>query len=136
MTITHGAFSQALMVNGGTQTSPVKSKIAFVRWAPTSDDVQTITDAQGVVSVARTSIGLYVITFDDIPSVIVPLGAGYVDNGTTLWVESRVQTTSASAGTATVTLKTVAYASVASGPSLSDTLDELCFSFILMGGNV
>ena len=136
MTITHGAFSQALMVNGGTQVAPVKSKIAFVRWAPTSDDVQTITDAQGVVSVARTSIGLYVITFDDIPSVIVPLGAGYVDNGTTLWVESRVQTTSASAGTATVTLKTVAYASVASGPSLSDTLDELCFSFILMGGNV
>jgi hypothetical protein len=124
------------MVNGGTQTSPVKSKIAFVRWAPTSDDVQTITDAQGVVSVARTSIGLYVITFDEIPSVIVPLGASYVDNGATLWVEVRVKSTSASAGTATVNLSTVAYASVASGPSLSDTLDELCFSFILMGGAV
>ena len=133
MTVSHGAFSQALMIHGGTQASPVKASLACVRWAPTSDAAQTITDAEGVVSIARTSIGLYVITFNRIPTAIIPLGATYVDNGTTLWVEARVQTTSASAGTATVTLKTVAYASVASGPSLSDTLDELAFSFILLG---
>ena len=133
MTVSHGAFSQPLMVHGGTQAAPVRSKLCWVRWAPTSDAAQTITDAEGVTSIARTSIGLYVITFSTIGTVIVPLAANYVDNGNTLWVEVRVKSTDAAAGTATVNLSTVAYASVASGPSLSDTLDELCFSFLVVG---
>lgn len=124
------------MVNGGTQTVPLKSKLAFVRWAPSASGTQTITDAEGVVSVTRTSIGLYVITFDKIPSVIIPMNASHVSAGTTLYVDTRVKTTDAVAGTATVNLRTVAFASVASGPALSDTIEEVCFSFILVGGNV
>lgn len=129
MTTSHKGIKHQVLCNGA------QSKLAYVRWAPTSDDVQTITDAQGITGVSRTSIGLYVITFASKPAVIIPLGATYVDNGATLWVEVRVKSTSATAGTATVNLSTVAYASVASGPSLSDTLDELCFSFLLVGGN-
>ena len=130
MTTSHKGIKHDVKCNGA------QSKLCYVRWAPSSSDAQTITDAQGISGVARTSIGLYVISFTSKPDIIIPLGASYVDNGTTLWVEVRNQTTSATAGTATVTLKTVAYASVASGPSLSDTLDELCFSFLLVGGNL
>lgn len=130
MTTSHKGIKHNVTVNGAV------SKLAYVRWAPSASATQTITDAQGVSGVARTSIGLYVISFASKANIIIPLGATYVDDGTTLWVEARVQSTSVTAGTATVTLKTVAYASVASGPSLSDTLDELCFSFLLVGGNL
>ena len=130
MTTSHKGIKHDVKCNGA------QSKIAYVRWAPSSADAQTITDAQGVSGVARTSEGLYVISFTSIPAVIIPLGATQVDNGTTLYVFPRVKTTSASAGTATVDLKTIAVASVASGPAVSDVIDELCFTFLLVGGNL
>lgn len=127
MTTAHTGIKHQIQAHGAP------SKVAYVRWAPSSAAVQTLTDAQGVTSVSRTSIGLYVITFSSFPAVIIPLGAETIDTGATLYIEAKVKSTDISTGTATVTLKTVAYASVASGPALSDTLAELCFSFLLAG---
>ena len=130
MATVHTGMKHPVQCNGAP------SKIAYVRWAPSSADTQTLTDAQGVTSVTRTSTGLYVINFANIPALIIPLGANQVDDGTTLYVYPRVKSTNAAAGTATVDLKTVAVASVASGAAVSDTLDELCFAFLLVGGNL
>ena len=130
MATSHNGIKHLVECNGA------QAKIAYVRWAPSSADTQTLTDAQGVTSVSRTSTGLYVINFSSKPAIIIPLGANQVDDGTTLYVFPRVKSTDAAAGTATVDLKTVAVASVASGPSVSDTLDELCFTFLLVGGNL
>lgn len=130
MATAHTGMKHPVMANGAA------SKIAYVRWTPSTAATQTLTDAQGVSSVTRTSIGLYVINFASIPSVIIPLGARDIDDGTTLYVYPRIKSTDAAAGTATVDLKTVAVASVASGAALSDTIDELCFTFLLVGGNL
>ena len=130
MTTVHTGMKHPVMCNGAP------SKIAYARWAPSSADTQTLTDAQGITSISRTSIGLYVVNFANKPAIIIPESVCFIDNGTTLWVDAHVVSTDAAAGTATVTLKTVAFASVASGPSASDTIDELCVKFLLVGGNL
>lgn len=105
--------------------------LAYVRWAPSGSATQTLTEAQGVSSVTRTGAGAYTITFAVKPKAIIPLSADEIENDTTTYHFARVESTSATAGTATVTHKSVAFASVASGPSGSDTVDELSFAFLL-----
>jgi hypothetical protein len=112
--------------------------VAYVRWTPTaysSANDQTLTESAGVASVRQTAAGAFTINFCMVPKAIVPIHVGFVENDTTLYHFVRCDSTSASAATATVTHKSVAFASVASGPTLSDTVDELCFAFILRTEN-
>lgn len=111
------------------------SAIAYVRWAPSASATQTLTDALGVSSVTRSGAGDYTINFSAVPKAIAVLAAEAIDNGTTVYNFVRVESTSATAGTATVSHRSVAFASVASGPSGSDTVDELCFVFLLRMSN-
>lgn len=109
--------------------------LCYVRWAPSSDSTQTLTEAQGVTGVTRSGAGAYTIAFSRIPKAIIPISHEVVENDTTTYHFARVESTSVSAGTATVSHKSVAFASVASGPSGSDTVDELCFAFLLRMGS-
>lgn len=112
--------------------------VAYVRWAPSaysSANDQTLTEAAGVASVRQTAAGAFTINFCMVPKAIIPIHSSFIENDTTTYHFARVESTSATAGTATVTHKSVAFASVASGPALSDTVDELCFAFILRTEN-
>jgi hypothetical protein len=78
------------------------TRVAYVRWAPSSSSTQTLTDSAGVSSVTRSAIGEYVVNFSVKPEAIYPLFANVVDNSTTARSSVRVESTSATAGTATV----------------------------------
>lgn len=105
--------------------------VAYVRWSPSGDATQTLTEAEGVRSVTRSGAGAYTINFAIKAKSIQALKPAEIENDTTHYHFPRVESTDAAAGTATVTHKSVAFASVASGPAGSDTVDELCFTFLL-----
>jgi len=98
MTTSHKGIKHPVTVNGAT------SKLAYVRWAPTSDATQTITDAQGITGVARTSAGLYVISFAGSPNIIIPMGSDYIENDSTIRHYVRVKSTSTTVGACTATV--------------------------------
>jgi hypothetical protein len=99
-------------------------EVCYVRWTPSGSTTQTLTEAQGVATVTRTSAGLYVINLGKKYKSVLPV-VGYIENDTTNYHFARCESSSASAGTITVGHTTVAFASVASGPAASDTVDEL-----------
>ena len=110
--------------------------VAYARWAPTaysSANNQTLTESEGIASVRQTAAGTFTVTFLATPKAIIPVSVAIIENDTTHFHFARVESTaiSSTAGTAVVTHKSVAYASVASGPALSDTVDEICVAFIL-----
>lgn len=101
-----------------------KARLAYVRWTPSGSATQTLTEAQGVASVARTGAGAYTITLKDKCKALVAFPQE-IENDTTHYHVTRVESSSASAGTIAISHKSVAFASVASGPSASDTVDEI-----------
>lgn len=101
-----------------------KAEFAYARWAPSADDAQTLTEAQGIKTIARTGAGAYTVTMSSGCEAMLVLIA-YVDNGTTLYHFPEVLATNAAAGTFTTRHRSVAFASVASGPSASDTVDQI-----------
>lgn len=104
--------------------------VAYVRWAPSSADTQTLTESQGVTSVTRSGAGAYTVNLALKPKFLTPL-VQHVENDTTLFHFVRVESSSASAGTVTISHKSVAFASIASGPTASDTVDEICVVVLL-----
>lgn len=108
--------------------SPIKgygfgNLIAAVRFVPGA--TPTIQESWGVKTVARNGgAGLYRITLADRPPGLVAL-AGYSENDTTLFHFVRVEAFSAANGTVDISHKSVAFASIASGPTASDTVDDL-----------
>lgn len=98
MTTSHQGIKHNVQCNGK------QSKIAYVRWAPSANATQTITDAQGVSSVTRTSAGLYVINFVGSPEVIVPMGASFIEDDSTVRHTVRVKSTSTTVGACTATV--------------------------------
>lgn len=101
-----------------------KSEIAYARWAPSADATQTMTEAHGVRSVARSGAGAWTVTLSSPCEAMLALIA-YVENDTTHYHFAEVTATNAAAGTFTARHRSVAYASVASGPSASDTVDQI-----------
>jgi hypothetical protein len=101
-----------------------KTEWAYARWAPNGDATQTLTEAHGVRSVARTGAGAWTVTLDSACEAMLVLVA-YVENDTTHYHFVDVTATNAAAGTFTARHRSVAYASVASGPSASDTVDQI-----------
>lgn len=107
-----------------------QARVAYVRWAPSASATQTLTEAQGVTSVTRSGAGQYVVNLRSPCKALVAIPS-FVENDTTDYHFVRVESSSASAGTVNVSHKTVAFASVASGPTASDTVDEICLVVIM-----
>jgi hypothetical protein len=101
-------------------------QLAYARWTPSGSSPQTITDAGGVSSITRTSAGLYVVNLSEGCKAIVYAHAYHIEDDATTFHFTRVQSTAAASKTITVSHKSVVYASIASGPTASDTVDELC----------
>lgn len=116
MTTTASALKHDLSMHG-----PL-SLIARARWAPSSADIQTMTDSAGVKNVTRTSAGLYVVNL--LPGFkAVNALVQRIDASVTLyqWHDVYAITTTA----VTVRQRSKAFASVASAPTASDTCDQL-----------
>jgi hypothetical protein len=99
-------------------------RVARVRWAPSSDATQTLTEAEGVSSVTRSGAGAYTINLMEKCLDLVAI-VQVIENDTTHYHFARPESFDASAGTVSVSHKSVAFASVASGPTASDTVDQL-----------
>lgn len=110
-------------------------RLAYVRWAPSNAATQTLTEAVGVTSVTRSAAGAYTINFVHAAKAVIPLHRGEVENDATTYHFVRVESTDAANANAVVSHKSVVFASVASGPTGSDTVDELCFAFLLRVAN-
>lgn len=97
--------------------------LAAVRFVPGA--TPTIQEAWGVKSVARNGgAGLYRITLaDKAPGFTV--FTTYTENDTTLYHVVRTEAFSVANGTVDISHKSVAFASVASGPTASDTVDDI-----------
>ena len=93
------------------------STLAYVRWSPSGDATQALTEAQGVTSVTRSGAGAYTINFASKPNKIIPLASSAVSNDTTDRNQVRIESTDAAAGTATVSHKSTVIADESSGTS-------------------
>lgn len=100
-------------------------RIARVRWAPSGSAAQTLTEAAGVTGVTRSGAGAYTIQLADTKVKDLECLIQVIENDTTHFHVARVESQSETAGTIAVSHKSVAFASVASGPSASDTVDQL-----------
>jgi len=113
-----------LISKGVVQAYGSGNLVAYVRWAPSASATQTLTDNFGVKSVTRSGAGQYVVNLVDKAPGLIAL-AQEIENDTTTYHFVRVESTSASAGTVNVSHKSVVFSSVASGPTASDTVDEI-----------
>jgi len=100
-------------------------RIARVRWAPSNAATQTLTEAAGVTSVTRSGAGAYAINLADTKLKDLECFIQVIENNTTHYHVARVESQVASTGVVTVSHKSVAFADVATGPSGSDTVDQL-----------
>lgn len=81
-------------------------KIARVRWAPSSDATQTLTEADGVTSVTRSAIGAYTIQLADTKIKSIEAIIREIENDTTTEHLVRVESQSIANGTVAVSHKT------------------------------
>lgn len=96
-----------------------RNVLAAIRFVPGASP--TIQEQWGVKTLTRNNAGDYTITLKEKhPGFTV--WVGYNDTGTTLYNFVRVKTFDVSASTVQVEHKSVAFASVASGPALSDSV--------------
>lgn len=99
--------------------------IAFARFVPTAvNGAQVLTDAFGVLSVSRTAAGLYTVQLTERPAQGCTV-LFQVQTTDVLFHEAKVLSVANAGvdGTVTLSHRSVAYASIASGPSASDTGD-------------
>lgn len=108
--------------------------VYWVRWAPSNATTQTLTHNGGVISITRLGAGQYQLNLEGPCKQIAYAECTYIEDDTTNYHFTRVASHSAAARTVTVEHRSVAFASVASGATLSDTVDELCV--ILVVGTV
>lgn len=101
-----------------------RMEVAYARWAPSGSATQTLTEAHGVRGVARSGAGAWTVTLDSGCAGLIAF-IQHVEDDTTHFHFAEVTATSASAGTFTARHRSVTYASVASGPSASDTVDQI-----------
>jgi hypothetical protein len=107
--------------------------LAAVRFVPAASQGAVVIEEQwGVSSVTRDNTGVYTISLVGKPRGFVALPT-FTENDTTTFHFVRVESQSDSAGTVTISHKSVAFASVASGPSASDTVDAITVVFYARG---
>lgn len=91
----------------------------------------TVSEAWGVsTTLTRNGAGDYTVTFKDKNTGALVL-ASFTENDTTTY--HFVRTEALTTTTVQVTHKSVAYADVATGPALSDTVDSITLVFIARG---
>jgi hypothetical protein len=111
-----------------TAVSPAKGfgygpVFAAARFVPAA--TPTVQEAWGIKSIARNGgAGLYRLTLADKAPGFVALVA-ITENDTTLYHVARVESFDVAAGTIDISHKSVAFASVASGPTASDSVDSI-----------
>ncbi len=100
------------------------SLIARCRWAPSSADIQTMTESPGVKNVTRASAGVYTVNL--LPGFkAVSAMVRRIDASLTLYQWNEPTAMSDANGTVSVRLRNKAFASVAGAPDASDTCDQL-----------
>ena len=101
--------------------------LAAIRFVPGASP--TIEEQWGIRSLVRNGAGDYTVSLLGKPKGFVAL-ASYVENDTTLYHVVRVDSRSDVTNSVQVTHKSVAFASVATGPALSDTVDAITVVFL------
>lgn len=103
-----------------------RARIAYARWAPSSADTQVLVQGryQGITRITRSGAGAYQAVLRDKCKDLIAI-VGVVEDDTTHFHFARIESQDAAAGTVNISHKSVAFASVASGPSGSDTVDQL-----------
>ncbi len=99
---------------------------AAIRFVPGA--TPTIQERWGIASLTRDNTGLYTIALQGKPKGFIAIPS-HTENDTTHFHFVRVESQSDSAGTVTISHKSVAFASVASGPAASDTVDAITCLF-------
>lgn len=117
--------------------SPVRGygsmAIAGCRFTPGASTAAIVTsESWGIASIVRTNTGVYTITLRGKPKGFLVVAVGQ-DNGTTHYHQVRCDSQSDSAGTAVITIKSVAVADVASGMAATDTIDDVVVTFYERG---
>lgn len=100
---------------------------AFCRFTPSGSTLQTLVEDYGVASVSRSNAGIWTVQLRDTKILDLVVLPDYVENDTTHYHYPRADSYDLTAGTFVLTHKAVAFASVASGPSASDTVDQMSF---------
>lgn len=98
--------------------------VAYVRWAPSSAATQTLTEAHGVSSVTRNSIGNYTINLSETCKALTAFAAP-IENDTTVGHQVRVESSVAASGTVTVSHKIKTFASEASAVVVKSRLTDV-----------
>jgi len=98
--------------------------IAYVRWAPSSSATQTLTEAYGITSITRNSIGNYTINLANGCKALTA-HVSVIENDTTVRHQARVESSSASAGTVTISHKVTTFASEASAVAVKARLTDV-----------
>lgn len=105
---------------------PAFAGCRFVPGASTAAIVKQ--ESWGVQSITRDSTGVYTIKLLGAPKGFIAT-VGFTENDTTTYHFVRVESQSDSAKTVTISHKSVVFASVASGPAVSDTVDAITVLF-------
>lgn len=120
---------QELIAQGDVRTYGYGSLVAWARFVPSGSTLQTINNATGadsfgIKSITRNSAGNWTVALQDRPPNFIVL-TREIEDDTTTYHFVRLESLSLTAGTFVVTHKSVAFASVASGPAASDTVDGI-----------
>lgn len=101
-------------------------RVARCRFTPAgSGTSETLTEAAGITRVARGGAGAWTGYLADTKVKDMEVIVTHIENDTTLFHFTRPETIDVATGSFTFSHKSVAYASVASGPSASDTVDQM-----------
>jgi hypothetical protein len=103
--------------------------VAACRFVPGASTAAIVTqESWGVRSITRDSTGVYTIALLGKPKGVVAV-AGFTEDDITTYHFVRVESQSDAASTVTISHKSVAFASVATGPAASDTVDSISVVF-------
>jgi hypothetical protein len=109
-----------------TQGLIPNSCIAACRFTPAASTAAIVTSEKwGIDTITRDSTGVYTIKLFGKVKGMIALAVGQ-ENDTTTYHDVRVESQSDTAGTVTISHKSVLFASVATGPAVSDTIDSIC----------
>ncbi len=118
-------MAKRLHLGTGSNCKAVAGIQAAVRFTPGASQAAIVVQEQwGVQSITRVSTGLYDIKLQGKVKGMCAYACGQEDD-TTNWHVVRVESQTDSTATVRVSHKSVVYASVASGPSFSDTIDAI-----------
>ncbi len=117
--------ARRLNLGTGSNLKTVAGPLAAVRFTPGASQAAIVVQEQwGVASITRAGAGLYDIKLQGKVKGMCAIAVGQEDDTTNYhWV--RVESQTDSTATVRISHKTQAFASVASAPTASDTIDAI-----------